>query len=63
MSPRHPPRRLRSYRAEAAGVGPAKAGHYSGGDVASGFSRTRALVMELVEGEDLSQPTLHGCMR
>jgi serine/threonine protein kinase len=51
--------------AEAAGDGPAKAGHYIGANVASGFltaeasakvvSRTYALVMELVEGEDLSQ--------
>ncbi len=41
--------------AEAAGDGPAKAGHYIGANVASGFSRTYALVMELVDGEDLSQ--------
>jgi Tol biopolymer transport system component len=35
-------------------------GFEEGPDVASGFSRTRALVMELVEGEDLSQRIARG---
>ena len=42
--------------AEAAGDGPAKAGHYIGANVASGFSRTSALVMELVVGEGRTAP-------
>ena len=40
--------------------GPAKAGHYIGINVASGFSRTIAIVMELVEGEDLAQRMARG---
>ncbi len=47
---------------EAAVDGPARAGPHSAVDVASGFSRTRALVMELVEGEDLSAHIARGPM-
>ena len=40
--------------------GPAEAGRHIGTNVASGFSRITALVMELVEGEDLSQRIARG---
>ncbi|MDP2320809.1 MAG: protein kinase [Acidobacteriota bacterium] len=48
--------------AEAAGDGPAKAGRHIGTNVASGFSRITALVMELVDGEDLSQRISRGAI-
>jgi len=42
--------------------GPAEAGHHIGADVASGFSRTTALVMELLEGRTLRDVLSDGPM-
>ncbi|MDP3718719.1 MAG: protein kinase [Acidobacteriota bacterium] len=42
--------------------GPAEAGRHIGTNVASGFSRITALVMELVEGEDLSHRIARGAI-